>query len=175
MNSHLPLSIASPLFLRRYIEPPPRSTRCILFFLYNYLVLFFPITIHRFSRPVSVSPTHLRSTLPLCLPRSLVLPRSFLFFFLTFTPPSFSSLSSSYPPSSSHSCPPSPLCCVFSSFFSFITHPFPLGGRFCVGGSHLPLCHSPHKLHCVSPYRYIYICVCVCVCVAAKGKGESSL
>lgn len=137
MNSPLPFLIASPPFLRRYIESSPRSTRYILFSSIITSFYFFPITIHRFSRPVSVSPTHLRSTTPLLLycrfhPLFLTpcfLPlfhipflslSSFFFFFLTITHcllslrlRAFLSLAISF----SLRCSASPSCCVFSSFF----------------------------------------------------------
>lgn len=141
MNSPLPFSIASPPFLRRYVEPSSRSIpRYILFspIITSFYFFFFPpppITIHRFSRfSVSVSPTRssinsaslspLLSSLPpfhFSLFFSLLLLFFSSSFFLTITHCLFfplrlrATLSLALFLSLHRS--PSPSCCVFSSFF----------------------------------------------------------
>lgn len=141
MNSPLPFSIASPPFLRRYVEPSSRSIpRYILFspIITSFYFFFFPpppITIHRFSRfSVSVSPTRssinsaslsAHFSLPFPLSISLFSFPSFFFFsllfFLTITHCLFfplrlrATLSLALFLSLHRS--PSPSCCVFSSFF----------------------------------------------------------
>ena len=133
MNSPLPFFIASPPFLRRYIEPSsPRSTRYILFspIITSFYYFFFAITIHRLSRLVSlflplVFDLLYYHSIGFTLSLFLFLSFHFSFFFSFSTITHCFSLSlslglrDSLSPALSFSlrCPPSPSCCVFSCFF----------------------------------------------------------
>lgn len=200
MNSPLPFSIASPPFLRRYVEPSSRSIpRYILFspIITSFYFFFFPpppITIHRFSRfSVSVSPTRssinsaslsAHFSLPFPLSISLFSFPSFFFFsllfFFNYYPLSFfSSSSPSYPLARTlpFSAPLSfsVVLCIFL-LFSFITLsspplPFPVAASVSVVP--ISLFVTPRTTpRCVA----VSVRTCVCVCVwPQKGKGESSL
>lgn len=110
----------------------------------------------------------------------------FLSFFFNYYPLSFfSSSSPSYPLARTlpFSAPLSfsVVLCIFL-LFSFITVPSPPPfpslpcGRFCVGGSHLSLCHSPHNstlCRRIVLYIYIYVCTCVCVCGRKRERGRA--
>lgn len=179
MNSPLPFLIASPPFLRRYIESSPRSTRYILFSSIITSFYFFPITIHRFSRPVSVSPTHLRSTTPLllyCRFHPLFLTPCFLplfhipflslssfFFFFNYYPLSSFSPSPSFSLARNLLFSPllcfSVMLCIFL-LFSFITRPFPpRWPLLCRWFPSLSL-SLPAQLHSVCRRIVLYVYMC---------------
>ena len=193
MNSPpLPFLIASPPFLRRYIEPSsPRSTRYILFSPIITSFYFSPLPPpsppcnypSAFPPSFSVSPTRLRSTLPppLSVSPFSLFPLFFFFFsFLTITHCFSLRLRATLSLALSFSLPLpsfSVVLCIFLLFFFYNTSlPSPAAASVSVVPISLSL-SLPAQLHSVCCRRiiYMYICirvrVCVCVCVAAKGKG----